>query len=133
MSESSTSKYPLGAIAFWFSFIAGVGIWMASPTVTGHSEPWDSSGSYYVGTMLLSGLICGAIAPRRIWLSWLGMYAGQVLGLLLSSPQLGSLAPLGLLCVMPLYCLVTVVGVSLAAVLRLAISAMANRKPVSEA
>ena len=82
---------PIGAVAFCLSFASGVAIWVISRAVTDEPEAWDSGGPSFVAAMVGVGLICGAIAPRNLWLAWAGMYLGQFVVMLLTLP-LGPLA-----------------------------------------
>lgn len=129
MSEVRQQKLGPGAMVFAFNAIAGITIWLTSLGVTGHREPWDAEGFFYAGAMFFAGLISGALAPRRRWLSWAGMYVGQFVGTLFVNPHLGPLAPLGLFLFLPVYCLTTLAGAALAAVVRAAFSAVTNRQP----
>jgi hypothetical protein len=132
MSEARQRKLGSGAIVFAFNAIAGIGIWLTSLGITGHREPWDAEGFFYAGAMFFAGLISGALAPRGLWLSWAGMYVGQFLGMLFVNPHLGPLTPLGLFLFLPVYCLTTLAGAALAAVVRAAVCAVANRKIISD-
>ena len=74
-TEARTSRS--GAFVFWFSFVAGVILWIGLMRLTEGREPWDGGSAFYPVAMLCVGLLCGMLSPRSIWLSWLGMYAGQ--------------------------------------------------------
>jgi hypothetical protein len=110
MSDTKLPKVPRGISVLIFSFIVGQLI-------------WDKPGYFHVAAMLATGVVCGAIAPHRIWFSWLGMYGGVLVRALLSGP-IGPLAPLGLCCFMPVFCLTTVAGGALAAVVRATVTAI---------
>ena len=75
-----------GGDAKWWS-IAGLVLalvgsltaWGMSSRLTGHSEPWDSSTSYYPVSIAVASMLGGLFAGRRIWNPILGAYLGQVL------------------------------------------------------
>lgn len=108
-------------VVLGLSFAAGVAIWGASGLVTGKREPWDSSGPYFVITLFAAGVLSGAMVPRRFWLSWFGVWAGQVAGMLLFDLPLGPMAPLGMLVALPLYSLITLIGAALGALVGLVV------------
>lgn len=51
-------------------------IWLFSTRFTGHNEPWDGSSGYYVGGLLMVGVVSALVTPRPLW----GHYVGAVLG-----------------------------------------------------
>ncbi len=77
--------------------ICGAVIWGASPVLTGQLEPWDAPGLYYVGGVVVSGVIVGALAPpRSLWLGPLAIGLGQavwIFGMMLFRNE-GNLWPL---------------------------------------
>jgi hypothetical protein len=56
----------------------GAGIWMASPWVTGHKEPWDAQIFYYAGALLAGGFVSGLLVPKALWAHYFGAVAGQL-------------------------------------------------------
>lgn len=64
-------------------FLAGASggalIWLASPVMTGHREPWDAAGPYYTLSLGALGIVLGALAPRLFWLAVLAGLSGQFL------------------------------------------------------
>lgn len=62
--------------------LAGVALgaltWLASPLLTGFREPWDAPSRYYVGCLIGTGVLLGALGPGRFWLGALGLLMGQV-------------------------------------------------------
>lgn len=85
--------------AFLLGLAFGAGIWLLSPVITGRREPWDAGGGYYVGALLLAGLVGGLVAPAYRGRVALGILAGQavvLLGGVVAAPASGGLWPLGL-------------------------------------
>jgi hypothetical protein len=122
-SEGAKRNSSAGAIAFCMNAVAGAVIWEASLRFTGEREPWDSDGALYLGAMLCVGFVGGVLAPRRLWLSFVGMYAGQFVGTLLVTQKMGPLASLGWSCFLPFYCLTTLAGAAVGAVLNMTVTA----------
>jgi hypothetical protein len=58
----------------------GFGIWAASPTLTGHAEPWDSQYPFYSLTSLIGGGVLGFSSPALLR-CYVGAWFGQVLAL----------------------------------------------------
>lgn len=56
---------------------AGASIWLLTPVLTSHREPWDVDGSFYIVALVIAGAVAGAIAPRPLWAHYLGSFAGQ--------------------------------------------------------
>ncbi|MBL8518013.1 MAG: hypothetical protein JNM76_13710 [Betaproteobacteria bacterium] len=77
------------------AMVLGAGIWALSSWLTGHREPWDAGGSYYVVALALSGVLAGAICPRPVWANYLGSVIGQAAYELIFLP-IGPLFPLGI-------------------------------------
>jgi hypothetical protein len=86
--------------AFLLGLTLGVAIWLLSPFVTGHREPWDAEGRYYSGALLPAGILGGFVAPQH-WASVaIGIFTGQavvLVGGVVAEPASGGLWPLGLL------------------------------------
>ena len=57
----------------------GALIWLVSPLVTGHREPWDAPGPYYSLSLGCLGVVLGALAPRFFWLAGLAGLLGEFL------------------------------------------------------
>jgi len=70
-------------------------IWASSAWITGHQEPWDAEGLFYVTSLALCGVISGALIPRPLWAHYVGSVLGQVLYQLIFLP-IGPLFVLGL-------------------------------------
>jgi len=68
-----------GRRVFLIGVAFGALTWMASPPLTGFREPWDAPSRYYVVCLIGSGIVLGALAPRRFWLGALGLLMGQIL------------------------------------------------------
>jgi len=47
-------------LAFLVSAVASALIWAVSPLLTGHAEPWDADGLFYVACLVVAGLGAGA-------------------------------------------------------------------------
>ena len=62
--------------------LSGAAIWILSPLVTGHKEPWDADSLYYVVSLLVAGVLLGAWRGRPIWHHAVGIFLGQLLYLL---------------------------------------------------
>jgi hypothetical protein len=75
--------------------VTSAAIWALSSWMTGHHEPWDADGFYYVASLPAAGLVSGAIAPRPLWAHYVGSVAGQAIYELLFL-QIGPLFLLGL-------------------------------------
>jgi len=75
--------------------LASAAIWALSIWLTGHQEPWDVDGFYYIASLLSAGLVSGAIAPRPLWAQYAGSVAGQAIYELLFL-KIGPLFVLGL-------------------------------------
>ena len=99
--------------------IAAAIVWAASSVVTGHSEPWDAEGGYYLGGLLLAGLVAGAIAPYAPWAHYCGAIAGQLVYMILFQ-RVGPLIGDGVL-FLALYALALVGGSLIGARMRLAL------------
>lgn len=82
------------SLAFLASAVACALVWVLSPWLTGHREPWDAPALYYFGALALAGFIAGALAPTPSWAHYLGAVAGQLLYEVLFLP-VGPLLVLG--------------------------------------
>lgn len=86
--------------AFLLGFALGAAIWLLSPVITGHREPWDAEGGYYPAALLLTGILGGLAMPPHWGSVAIGIFAGQaavLLGGVVAEPASGGLWPLGLL------------------------------------
>lgn len=109
MSERTKPNWLRGpALPLALGALAGFFLWAASPQLTGHKEPWDGDFGFYLCTLLAVGFLAGLALPRHFWACPVGLYVGQVAAMFLLL-EIGSLAPLGLLLVLP-----AVSGLSLA-------------------
>lgn len=88
------SMIPKPALAFLASATASALIWVLSPLLTGHTEPWDADGQFYFSALVLAGLCAGALIPRSLHMHYLGAVAGQ-LGYELWLGNVGALFLLG--------------------------------------
>ena len=105
-------------IAISISVAAGFGavIWAMSPLITGKLEPWDAESPYYFVSLLVSGVIVGALIPKHVWAVLLGIVIGQSIYMMLFLP-LGPLIGIGIV-MMPLYGLLSLIGAVFAARIR---------------
>mgnify|MGYP003384166393 CR=1 FL=1 len=76
------------------SAFIGVLVWAASPYVVGTIEPWDSESSYYVLSILISGVVLGTYSQKQIWSFGVGTFIGQLLYIVIFLP-LGPLIIVG--------------------------------------
>jgi len=53
-------------------------IWTLSPWLTGHREPWDADGLFYVVALVVAGSLAGVLAPRPLWAHYIGAVLGQL-------------------------------------------------------
>lgn len=109
MSERTELTWMRGAaVPLALGFVAGFFLWAVSFPLTGHKEPWDGDFGFYLCYLLAVGVLAGMVMPRHFWACPVGLYVGQALAILLLL-EIGSLAPLGLVIVLP-----AVSGLSLA-------------------
>jgi len=83
------------SLALFIAGLAGAAIWALSPYATGHREPWDADGFYYIISLVASGVASGILAPRPLWAQYLGAVLGQMMYALLFL-ELGPLLVIGL-------------------------------------
>lgn len=96
------------AITILVAAILGAAIWVLSPWVTGHKEPWDADGIFYVGALLAAGLVSGAVSPKPLWAHYFGSFIGQ-LGYELLFLKIGPLFVIGIGFLLA-YCLLFLAG-----------------------
>lgn len=82
------------AFAFAVAAAIGMAIWAISPWATGHKEPWDAEGLFYVAALLVGGLVSGFLVPKPLWAHYVGSVLGQ-LGYELLFLELGALLLIG--------------------------------------
>lgn len=100
-------------LVFGFSVLVGAFVWIASPFITGHKEPWDSASLFHEGGLFVGGLVAGLLVPRLFWLWALGILLGQIIGFawcMATSAGGGPLALLGLFVFLPKYSLWGLLG-----------------------
>jgi len=73
--------------------ILGATIWLLSPTITGHAEPWDARDWYYPTALIASGLLIGLATRRWTLLAILGLYFGQAIIMAIPDGPGGNRAP----------------------------------------
>jgi len=98
------------------SALASVSIWLLTPVLTSHREPWDADGSFYIVALVIAGAVAGALAPKPLWAHYVGSYAGQ-LGYELIFLHVGPLVVVGAVFLL-VYCAVFSMAAALAAVVR---------------
>jgi hypothetical protein len=54
-------------------------IWMFSPWLGGHVEPWDGEPLYFISSLFLAGFAFGIVVAARSWIGVFGVYIGQLL------------------------------------------------------
>jgi hypothetical protein len=69
---------PRASVTVLVSAVFGAMVWALSPWLTGHQEPWDADGLFYVGALVFSGALAGAMTPRPLWALYLGALIGQI-------------------------------------------------------
>jgi len=72
------SMKPSAIPAFLVALVASAVVWGLSPLITGHLEPWDAGGLYYVGALTVTGIVAGGLFPRPLWAHYLGSVIGQL-------------------------------------------------------
>jgi len=113
-------------VVFAVSLLLGMAIWWASPLCTGHDEPWDAGGRYYVGSLFVAGFVASFFLPKAFWVAPIGLYMGQLLfGLYLYEPEGATLWPFGMVLAI-IYCLAALAGALACAVLMWVVRLMVN-------
>jgi len=114
------------AVVFAVGVLLGAAIWWASPMFTGHDEPWDADGRYYVGTLFVAGFVAAVFLPKALWVAPIGVYVGQLLfGLYVYEPEGGTLWPLGMLLAV-FYCAAALAGALACAMLMWLVHLLVN-------
>jgi hypothetical protein len=103
-------------ITLLVSTIASASIWALSPLLTGHREPWDADGYFYLVALLVAGAVAGVISPKPQWAHYVGAIIGQ-LGYELVVLRVGPLFLLGIAFLLA-YCLVYLAAAWLAGSIR---------------
>jgi hypothetical protein len=112
MTDQPPERWTYLSTGLPIGLLLGAAIWLLSAELTGRHEPWDASGIYYPGALILAGLLGGALVPGHWGEVGAGVFAGQalvLLGRVMSDPGSGGLWPLGLL-VLALYSLLALAG-----------------------
>lgn len=60
------------------SALASALVWALSPALTGHREPWDAEGLFYVTALVAAGSVAALFSPRPLWAHYLGTFLGQL-------------------------------------------------------
>jgi len=95
------------------SGVASALVWALSPWLTGHREPWDADGLFYVLALVVAGSLSGLLAPKPLWAHYVGAVVGQ-LGYELLFLRIGPLFVLGAVFLLG-YCIIFVVAAAVAA------------------
>ena len=103
-------------ITLTVSALASASIWLLTPVLTNHREPWDADGSFYIVALLIAGAVAGAVAPKPRWAHYVGSFAGQ-LGYELLILRVGPLFLIGAVFLLG-YCAVYSIAAALAALVR---------------
>ena len=101
---------------FLVSAVAGALVWAVSPWLTGHREPWDAGGLFYVVALVVAGSLAGLLAPKPLWAHYLGALIGQ-LDYEMLFLRIGPLFLLGAAFLLG-YCIIFLVAAAVAAHLR---------------
>src|SRR5512139_1065972 len=96
--------------------LTSASIWVLTPVLTSHREPWDVDGSFYIVALLIAGVLAGALTPRPLWAHYVGSFAGQ-LGYELLFRHIGPLVVIGAVFLLG-YCAVYSIAAAFAALLR---------------
>lgn len=75
---SAKPMKPRAWVTVLVSAAAGALVWALAPWLTGHQEPWDADGLFYIGALVVAGSAAGAITPRPLWGHYLGALIGQL-------------------------------------------------------
>jgi hypothetical protein len=78
------------------SAILSASIWLLTPLLTSHREPWDAGANFYIIALLIAGAVAGAVAPKPLWAHYTGAFVGQ-LGYELLFLRVGPLVMIGAL------------------------------------
>lgn len=114
------------AVVLAVGVLLGAAVWWASPLFTGHDEPWDAEGRYYVATLFVAGFVATIFQPKAFWVAPIGVYIGQLLfGVYLYEPEGETLWPLGMAWAL-LYCVATLAGAMACAILMWLVHLFAN-------
>lgn len=92
--DSRGPMKPRAWLTFSVAALAGASIWVLSPWLAGHREPWDADGPFYFLALAAAGSITGLLVPRPRWAHFAGAFAGQLIYILLFLP-IGPLLVLG--------------------------------------
>ena len=65
------------AFAFVLAAALSASVWALSPLLTGHAEPWDADGSYYLSALAIAGAVSGSLFPKPLWAHYVGAVFGQ--------------------------------------------------------
>ncbi|MGH9660948.1 MAG: hypothetical protein ACRD96_20540 [Bryobacteraceae bacterium] len=89
-------------LLFALSALLGFLIWLLSAPLAGRQEPWDANNGYYIGALVVVGVVTGFLGPRHFWLWPIGAYLGQcvyILGNMIRQNAIGAdlFIPLGML------------------------------------
>lgn len=76
--------------------VACASVWAASPAFTGHREPWDDDGPYFLVALAVVGFCGGLLSPRPSLLMAFGSFLGQ-LGYMVIFGRIGPLILLGVI------------------------------------
>ena len=120
MTDDRLERWTYVSTGLPIGLLFGAAIWLLSASITDRQEPWDTSGFYYPGALLLAGFTGGFLVPGHWGEVALGIFTGQALvliGRVLSDTGSGGLWALGLM-FLALYSLLALVGALLGSALR---------------
>lgn len=113
------------AITLLVSTLATALIWALSPVLVGLREPWDADGDFYVGALVVAGMLAGSLRPKPLWAHYLGALIGQ-LGYELIFLRVGPLFLLGVIFLLG-YALIYLITAALGGYIRSRLSAASPR------
>jgi hypothetical protein len=111
--------------------VCGAGIWLLSPLLARHAEPWDGAAGYYPGALFLTGFVSSLMVPGVPGTVALGIFIGQalvLLGRVVAHPAQGGLWPLGIFFLGP-YTLVALLGAVVGSAVGRRIGRRGQRRP----
>jgi hypothetical protein len=126
MTDERLERWTYVSTGLPIGLALGAAIWVLSASIIGRPEPWDASGIYYPGALLIAGFLGGLLVPGHWGEVAIGVYTGQalvLLGRVLSDSGNGGLWPLGLV-MLALYSLIALAGAIFGSVIR----RLANRR-----
>lgn len=122
---------------FVLAAILGSLIWLLSPLLTGHQEPWDARSHYYICALLIAGFVPVFLPGTRFYHPALGVWLGQTATVLLmilitGDPGEGALWVIGLVFLI-FYSLWALVGALFGMAVNRGLRSLRSRGPAADA